>query len=253
MLIIALTPVYNEEQTIAKSIEDSLDNGLVPIVLDNGCTDNTMDIVKSLGVQAYQIITPVYSHIQLIKFGVCNARKLGCDWYVLKDADEIFTTYSGLKVCEEIEKADRDGYNCMDMDLYEFYPTTADDMSISDYTERIKYYTFLPAPEVRIIKSSPEISKSHTHFADGTLRMSPVKLILAHYKFLGLEHGKAKVKARRERYDPLEIAQGSHTHYKYFTDESKYYVLEEEIYSKLHKFDGTWVRTQVFDGWRNKR
>jgi len=37
---------------------------------------------------------------------------------------------------------------------------------------------------------------------------------------------------------------------KDMTDESKFYVLEKEIYQRLNKFDGTWIKEKVFDGWR---
>ena len=33
-------------------------------------------------------------------------------------------------------------------------------------------------------------------------------------------------------------------------DEDGFYVLEKRFYSKLHKFDGTWNKKKVFDGWR---
>ncbi|GAG79173.1 unnamed protein product, partial [marine sediment metagenome] len=67
-----------------------------------------------------------------------------------------------------------------------------------------------------------------------------------HYKFISLEQGRRKVKSRLSRYD----TKGLHAQYRNFTDESKFYVLEKNIYSKLHKFDGTWIRERVFDGWR---
>jgi len=131
--------------------------------------------------------------------------------------------------------------------MYEFWPTVDDDLSIKDFTKRIQYYSYFGNRHLKMIKNSPEIWSDNPHMPRGTIKESPNRLILRHYKFIGLEQGRRKVKARLTRtYNPKK----RFMQYRKFTDESKFYVLEKDIYSKLYKFDGTWVKKRVFDGWR---
>jgi len=217
-------------------------------VIDNGCTDSTIAIAKSLGVPVLDHITDKYNVFELNEWGILQAKKIGCDWYVLKDADEIFETYDRkMTVKEAVIKADREGYNCMRFDMYEFWPTVDDDLSIADFTERIQYYSYWNSRYLKMIKNSPEIHTNSHHLPQGKIKEDVVTLILRHYKFTSLEHGRRKVKTRRAR---LASIKGVCKQYNKFTDESKFYVLEKDIYSKLHKLDGALVKEKVFDGWR---
>lgn len=246
--IIAIICVYNEEEVIKKCIENGREQGLDVIVVDNGCTDRTVGIAKGLGVPVFEHITEKYNVFELNKWAISCAKKIGCDWYVLKDADEMFETYDRkTAVREAVIKASREGYNCMRFDMYEFWPTVDDDLSIADFTERIQYYSYWNSRYLKMIKNSPEIYTESHHAPEGAIKESPERLILKHYKFISLEQGRRKVKSRLNRF---HTTKGANSQYNKFTDESKFYVLEKDIYSKLHKFDGTWIKTRVFDGWR---
>ena len=247
MKIIAFIIVYNEEEIIEKCIENAKEQGLEAIVIDNGCTDSTIEIVKSLGIPVYENKTEKYKIHEIFRWAIACVKKIGCDWYMLKDADEIFETYDRkITVREAVIKADKEGYNCMRFDLYEFWPTVDDDLSIKDFTERIRYYSYYSVDRASIIKNDPLFNVDIFTFPVGKGKLSPDRLILRHYKFINLEQGRRKVKSRLSRYD----TKGLHAQYRNFTDESKFYVLEKNIFSKLHKFDGTWIRERVFDGWR---
>lgn len=247
MKIIAIICVYDEEEVIESCIKNAREQGLVPIVIDNGCTDRTIKIVRRLRVPVFVHKTEEFDCNELIVWGIKRAKEIDCDWYTIKDADEIFETYDGRKITELVDEADRTGYNCMRFDLYEFWPTVDDDLTIKDFKERIQYYTFVGANYLKMIKNSPEIYTHSPHEAGGKIRESPVQPLIRHYKFTSLEQGRRKVKSRLSRFD-TNIRKN--TQYNGFTDESKYYVLEKEIYSRLNKFDGTWIRKKVFKGWR---
>jgi hypothetical protein len=188
----------------------------------------------------------------MIYFGMHKAKDMGCDWMVLKDADEIMETYGDETVAEALEKADRGGYNCVNFDSYSFWPTVDDDPAETDFTKRINHYTWFDIPWVRAIKNSPEVWIDHPHLPGGEQRMSPVNLVIRHYKFLDAEQGKRKVQARRARYDPANVSIGSHTHYKKYGMADEFFVLRPDIYEKLNVYrgDGQWVREQVWDEWR---
>jgi len=248
MKIIALIAAYNEEGVIEKCIENAREQGLDVLVIDNGCTDGTMEIVKKLDAPVYEYKTKQHLMPRLCAISVSRAKKIGCDWYVEKDADEMFETYDGRKVVEVVSEADSLGYNCMRFDLYEFWPTVDDDLSIKDFTDRIQYYSYFGNNQLKMFKNSPEIWTRNSYQAEGTIKESPaVKLIIRHYKFISLEQGREKVRARLRR---RIASKGIGVQYQKFTDESKFYVLEKEVYRRLYKFNGTWVKKRVFDGWR---
>jgi len=247
MKIIAFIIVYNEEEIIEKCIENAKEQGLETIVIDNGCTDSTIEIVKSLGIPIYEKKTEKYRIHEIYRWTIACVKKIGCDWYVLKDADEMFETYDKkMTIREAVIKADKEGYNCMRFDMYEFWSTVDDDLTIEDFTERIQYYSYYYSGRVTMIKNDPLIHMDLFTFPRGKGKLSPDRLILRHYKFISFEQGRRKVKSRLSRYD----TKGLHAQYRNFTDESKFYVLGKDIYSKLHKFDGTWIKKRVFNGWR---
>ena len=161
--IVAFTIVYNEEEIIEKCLKNSKEQGLIPIVIDNGCTDETIRIAKGLGVRVFEHITQKYHVYMLIEKAILKAKKMGCDWYVLKDADEIFETYDGRRVVEVVDEADKAGYNCMRFDMYEFWPTVDDDLSITDFTKRIQHYSYYGSDYLKMIKNSRDIHTRDPH------------------------------------------------------------------------------------------
>jgi glycosyltransferase involved in cell wall biosynthesis len=252
MKVIAFTYVLDEREYMAKNIENSLEQGLTPIVINNGCSDGTSDVVREYGVPIYEHFTSTFHLHDMIYFGMNMAKEIGCDWIILKDADELMETYDGSRIKEILAEADAAGYNCVNFDSYSFWPTVDDDWNEPDFKKRIRRYTWFDIPWIRAIKNSPEIWIDHPHLPGGEQRLSPVKLIIRHYKFLNAEQGRRKVWSRKARYNPLEVAKGSHTHYNKYEMKDNYFVLEPEIYSKLNVYneDRQWVREQVWDEWR---
>jgi len=247
MKIIAFIAVYNEEEYIEKCIKNAKEQGFDVIVIDNGCTDKTIELVKRLDIPIFEHKTEKYNIFEFNEYAILQAKKLGCDWYVQKDADEIFETYDGRKIIDVVKEADDLGYNCMGFDMYEFWPTVDDDLSIKNYIDRIQYYSYFDSRHLKMIKNSPEIRTNNSHAPSGIIKESPNKLLFRHYKFINLEQGRRKVKSRLDRfYTTKDI----NIQYNKFTNESKFYVLERNVYSKLYKFDGTWIKKKVFDGWR---
>lgn len=247
--IIAIICVYNEEEVIEKCIENAREQGFTPIVIDNGCTDGTAEILKRLNVLVFERFTEKFDCDELIKWGIVVAKQIGCDWYVIKDADDFFETYDGKKVSEVVKEANDEGYNCMRFDMYEFWPTVDDDLDIEDFTDRIRYYSYYNSRYLKMVKNSSEINLDNPHYAKGVIKESPVRLVFKHYKFINLKQGKIKVQERLlRRIEKKDIC----TQYDNFTTAAKFYVLERNVYSKLYKFEGMLVKKRVFDGWRSK-
>ncbi|MDD4984344.1 MAG: hypothetical protein PHQ43_00945 [Dehalococcoidales bacterium] len=250
MKVIAFTYIIDEEEVIERTLQNTLDQGMWPVVIDNGCKDRLLDIVASMGVPILHNTSPTFELNALIRYGMTYAIEQGCDWYVLKDADELMETYSGEKVPELLARANAAGCNCVNFDSYSFWATVDDDPAIPDFVDRIKHYTYFDIPYIRAVKNTPEVWLDHPHLPGGAPKLFPEHAIIRHYKFLDAEHGRKKLALRRERYDPNNIAQGSHTHYRNFTDDERYFVLEPDIYNRLNVYDGLWERKQVWDEWR---
>jgi len=252
MKVIAFTYVIDERDFIAKNIENSLEQGLTPIVIDNGCKDGTAKIAKKLGIPVFKHITTSFHLHDMIYFGMNKAKEIGCDWYILKDADELMETYDGRTIPEVLAEADAAGFNCVNFDSYSFWPTVDDDLSIKDFKDRIRHYTWFDIPWIRAIKNSPEVWIDHPHLPGGEPNVSPDKLVIRHYKFLNAEHGRQKILSRFARYNAAEVSVGCHTHYRKYGMTDDYFVLKPEIYSKLNIYneDRKWVREQVWDEWR---
>ena len=262
--VVAFTIVYNEEEIIEECLKNTRKQGLIPIVIDNGCTDRTIQIVKKLGVPVFKNATETYHVYKLIDEAILRAREIGCDWYVLKDADEMFETYDGRRVVDLVNEANELDYNCMRFDMYEFWPTVDDDLSITDFTKRIQHYSYFGSDYLKMIKNSEEIRTRDPHTPKGTIKESPTRLLFRHYKFTSLEQGKRKAR-NRLIVKPCATKKRHHHRFYDFTErkafltlkefdlpvnEDGFYVLEKRFSSKLHKFDGTWNKERVFDGWR---
>jgi len=247
MKIIAVICVYNEEMVIENCIKNAREQGLDVIIIDNGCTDKTIDICKRLNAPVFEHFTKKFDCNEIIRWGVRKAKEIGCDWYVIKDADDIFETYDGRKIVDVVNEADRSGYNCMRFDMYEFWPTEEDNKSIKDFIKRIHYYSYYNSRYSKMVKNSSEIILDNPHYALGEIKESPVRLVFRHYKFVSLEHGRKKVQTRMQR---ILAKKDICTQYKKITNESRFYVLEKDVYSKLYRFNGTWIKKRVFDGWR---
>jgi len=247
MKVIAFTAVYNEEEYIAWCARNTWEQGLVPLIIDNGCTDKTLEIARSIGISPLEHKTEKFDVYEIVRWASTKVKEIGCDWYMLKDADEMLETYGGRPMLDVVMEADRQGYNCIRFDDFEFWMTVDDDQNEPDFTKRILYYTYLDDPLQRLIKNDPEIWLQGPHTAGGAIREYPIHLPLRHYKFISMEQGKRKVQSRLNRFITTV---GSNTHYNKFTDEDKFYVLPKDVYPRLHKFTGTWVKTTVFNGWR---
>jgi len=252
--IIAFIVACNEEDVIEKCIENAREQELDPIVIDNGCTDRTIEIVRRLDIPVFENRVETYDPYGSNEWAIPKVKEIGCDWYVQKDADEMFETYDGRKIVEVVNEADDLGYNCMRFDMYEFWPTVDDDLTIKDFTKRIQYYSYYSSNYRKMIKNSPEIRTNNPHRPKGKIKESPGRLLFRHYRFRGLEQGREKLKNKVSRFGITKTKTlpffNSARRFKELNNESGFYILEKDIYSKLHRFDGTWIKERVFDGWR---
>lgn len=230
MKIVAYLIAYNEENIIEENILYHAKQGIDTVVVDNGSTDRTLDIVEKLAKQG-QILdylhypTKDYSWKELIEVGFNLARKHDPDWIIHLDANSFIESCWGLDVPlnEQIRKADVEECNLINLTVYDFYPTERDDPNERSIFKRIKFYTSrgsLSKIQQKIFKNFDGLStnEGHTITFPKTVekRISDKAAIMRHYVFLSGSHGVKKLLQRKNRWNDKERMDGFHIHYDGF-------------------------------------
>jgi len=146
MKIIGMLPVFNDEDVIQEVIEYLLSQEIELVVLDNGSTDKTYEICKqflSKGIlQLKQFKTISYQWDTILRMLYDMAQTYTPDWVIRSDSDEFLE--SGIKnktLKQAIEDADKDGYNLIQFDRFDFFMTDDDNEDAKSVREKLKYYS----------------------------------------------------------------------------------------------------------------
>lgn len=211
MRAVALITVRNEELYLRRSLEHLSSQGIETCLIDNGSTDNTIEIAQSFSGRGICRIEnlPYCGYFDLpsiLKNEEKLAREINADWFMHHDADEIREApppYESL--LQGIEDADRQGYNAINFDEFVFLPTNDEEaFEGTDYANTMQYYYFFePAPQRRINAwkkgAGPvNLSQSGGHRVDFQgRRIFPISFILRHYVALSRAHAIDKYTVQR--------------------------------------------------------
>ncbi|HET7795683.1 MAG TPA: glycosyltransferase family 2 protein, partial [Rhizobacter sp.] len=126
----ALMAVYNEADVIREAVTKLIAHGVNVYIIDNASTDGTAEVVADLvgrGVvdietaRFYENGREVYDWTALLRMKEQLSRKLGHDWYLHVDADEIrYAPWPELTLREGLDRVDGAGYNLVNFKLYNF-------------------------------------------------------------------------------------------------------------------------------------
>jgi hypothetical protein len=220
--IVAILAARNEERFIGFTIRRLFEQGVHSYVIDNGSTDRTAEIVRSLlGCEVVGMeIMPYdgcFRWTSILKRKEQLHQLLGADWYIHHDPDCMLQAPKPwATLAEGFEAVDRAGDNALDFAEFLFMPTGPEDGHDNDRFagEMRQYVHFAPRPEDRVIAwkntgISVNLTWSGGHQVnfDGR-RIHPQKFILRHYLALSPEHAVRKYVERR--FDPAEVARGWH-------------------------------------------
>jgi hypothetical protein len=178
------------------------------------------------------------------------------NWALLNDADEFLESpYDSLTLKQAIELEDRKGYNLIQFNNFEFWPTEKNHNNTEkDIRKRLKYYTWNDDYRFRAWKVYPGIKIHETggHYpkfpVDIEIKVSPNKFILRHYKIRSYEHGLRKVfNERLPRYFREESNRGWNVQYTKFGKDKKYFVIDSNKLTE-YKDNGNWNLNRIFDG-----
>lgn len=209
--IVALLAVRNEGLYLARCLEHLHGQGIETCVIDNGSTDDSLEIAKSfIGrgvIRIENLPYPGYFDLQAqLSAKQKIASEIDADWFMHYDADEIREApapYHTLK--EGIEAADLTGYNAINFDEFVFLPSSeAEAYEGTDYVATMRYYYFFEPSTLRQIKAwkkTPKMTglvESGGHGVDFEgRRIFPVNFIMRHYIVLSAAHAIAKYTKER--------------------------------------------------------
>ncbi|HNY30897.1 MAG TPA: glycosyltransferase [Fibrobacteria bacterium] len=265
--IVALVSSFNEGDVIGPVLEGLIAEGIDVYLIDNASTDDTvLQASRLLGKGLIHIERfphdagyPSRSEKEYVWTDILRRKEelalhLGADWYLHADADEFRESpWEGLSLSEAIRKADSEGWNAINHELFNFRPT--DDSfprgedprrhltgyEAGDWFDSVQIKTW-KNPGVRV-----DLASSGGHSVGIPRRLvCPIPFILRHYPIRGESHGRRKVMAERlGRFSPEEKARGWHVQYDEFKDGRKRFLFDADRLCPWG--DGTKARRAIME------
>lgn len=232
--VVAIISAYNEGDVIGQTVGDLIDHGIGVYLLDHGSTDDTVaEVTRYLGkgllrIEALPAAAPEeagrtdeFAWASVLRRKEALTRELEASWFIHHDADEFRESpWPHLGLREAIQKVDALGYNAIDFELLNFWPTHDDFRPGQDVRQAFTFYD-PPQPWDKVqvkcwknVETPVDLVSSGGHDVsfDGR-RVFPLRFILRHYPVRGQGHGERKVfRERRPRF-AAERARGWHIQY----------------------------------------
>lgn len=230
----ALMAVYNEADIVRESVTKLIEQGVDVYLVDNASTDGTAERVADLvgrglvdieTARFYEDGREVYDWTALLKLKERLALRLGYDWYLHVDGDEIrHAPWPGVSLAEGIARVDAAGYQLINFRLYNFR-LTADTVIDGDFERSMTLYSGVERfnqRQVKAWKAHPQAdlaSLGGHHVRYPGARVYPTRFIHKHYPVRSLEHGRRKILAERKaRFSKAEKARGWHVQYDHLAE-----------------------------------
>lgn len=220
---------YNEADIVREAVSKLIEQGIDVYLIDNASTDGTADRVADflgnglIGIEIAQHFEngrEIFDLTAQLKLKERVARRLGYDWYLQVDADEIrYAPWPACSLLEGINRVDAAGYNLIDFKLFNFRPTQ-DAVVGSDVESSLTRYSESESfnqRQVKAWKACPEVDIAtlggHQIIVPNA-RIFPTRFVLKHYPVRSLEHGRRKIIAERKaRFSQAERQRGWHLQY----------------------------------------
>jgi hypothetical protein len=231
--VVALLAAYNEADIIHHVVADLIAQGVEVYFLDDGSTDNTVQVVQPFvgnGVIAIERmdggVNPAPAHPRefdwerILRRKAQLASELDADWFIHHDADEFRESpWAQLPLRDAIRHVDALGFNAIDFVGLDFWPvhdafTPGGDVraAFTGYTELASYDRL----QIRCWKKTAhpvDLASSGGHEAVFPERnVFPLPFILRHYPIRSQAHGERKVFQER-RFRAAEREKGWHVQY----------------------------------------
>lgn len=242
--VVAVICAYNEGDIIFHVLRHLIENGLLVYLLDHHSSDNTVEEAAKwldrglLHLERFpeesgcrEAEKDIFSLRRITRRVEQLHRTLAADWLIHYDADEFREPpWPGMSLKEAIHLVDVLGFNAINFEHLNFWPTDNSFVPGEDVREFIHYYEPAEAwdkPRVNAWKNfGQEIDLTgfmgHKVCFPG-IKVFPLQFINRHYRIRTQEHGCRKVfRERIGRFDPQEKAGGSHSHYDDLTADCQF-------------------------------
>ncbi len=224
--VVAIIAAFNEEDIIGEVLGDLVTQGVNPYLIDNGSTDGTVE--RASGFLGHGLLNierfpnDRFALSEILARKEVLAEELQADWFINHDADEFRESpWRHLNLRDAVRTVDRAGYNAIDFELLNFWPTNNASRRTSDVRRAFEYYEFgAPWDKLQIrcwkklnVRVDLVSNAGHDVSFPGR-RVFPLRFLLRHYPIRSQEHGERKIfRERRPRFDPAERAGGWHVQY----------------------------------------
>jgi hypothetical protein len=230
--VVAVIAAYNEEDIIGEVVEALIHEGVSVYLVDNASTDATAATVEPflgrgvLGIERFpkdaHADTSTFPWSALLRRKEELALELDADWFIHHDADEFRESpWPNVSLAHAIGLVDGAGYNAIDFELLNFWPTTPGGAS-RPIRESLLHYERGPAwdrAQVKCWKNTGQpidlVSTGGHDVQFAGRRVFPAPFLLRHYPVRSDAHGRRKVfEERLPRFDLAERARGWHIQYE---------------------------------------
>jgi len=223
---------YNEAHVLSQTLTHYLRQGIDLVVVDNGSTDQSLQIIQGFRDNASQypgrihdllsIRTEGYEWIKILRFACeyMHQKLSSYEWILVIDADAFY--YSPVKemtLLEFMGQVQKRGYTIINGKVYEFYPTDQDDLTIDSFSDRMQHYRIVTEwQQHKLFRYHPSVD-FYSEAAHIVKRQSPRvwvgrEFIYKHYPWTSYAHGLQKIfKDRKERF--IEQKDNPRTHRQY--------------------------------------
>lgn len=245
--ICAILAVRNEVQYLRVLLPLLAGQRIDVVIVDNESGDGSRELFsRFMGEPILWVETlPFRGFFSLsdqlkMKQEVC--RRIGHDWVIHHDADEIMEhCQPGKSLRDAIHEADESGHNVINFEEFVFIPRPGADYFNSDYhRQNLRYYFFEPTKN-RLNRAWKRTSQFHNETSGGhqlegsSLSVAPTNHILRHYIVLSEEHARRKYLHRS--FDRVDLTRGWHTNRVSFTQENLLLPHESNLIHELKRHD----------------
>lgn len=228
---------FNEEHILSYSLEHYLAQGIDLVIYDNYSTDTSyavavdfqknkrhtysgviLDIIRveTTGYEWKKILhhACIYMHAHLDHYA----------WIMLIDADAFYRSpIKNMSLVSYISITQKNGYNILNGQLFDFLPTDQDNAQITSPLQRMKHYrTYAPKlglkeqhkifaydPSVDFYSLAGHICKRNNPC------VSPMPFLYHHYSYVSFEHGIQKIFTQRKPRYTIDQRRAPHEHPQY--------------------------------------
>ena len=224
--VTALMAAHNEEDIVGQVVRDLVEQGIGVYLLDHGSTDDTRGEVERAAGRALvgleRLDVEGFSLQAILERKAQLARELDASWFINQDADELRESpWTDANLFEGIRRVDALGYNAIDFEVLNFWPTHDDFRKGDDVRaafplfERGGTFDRLQIRGWKKVDGPFDLLSSGGHeIAFAGRRVFPLRFLLRHYPIRGQAHGERKVfQERRPRFAASERQRGWHVQY----------------------------------------